>query len=157
MYNTLALNALNIILPFLNSLNRNWCMIGTTSLVLHGLENKSEDIDIVTDREGAKKLETLLANFKVAESSDILNDHMDSRISQYLIGGIRISILSDLKLKMANGWVKMLEIIRSKEIFDFNGYNVFIPSLTDQLHISRLFGGEKDLVQADKISTYLKA
>lgn len=156
MYNTLVLNTLNIILPFLNSLNRNWCLIGSTSLILHGLENKSDDIDIVTDAEGAKKLEKLLENFKVPGSSEIQNDHIDSQLSEFIIDGTRISIFSELKLKVSESWVRILEIIRKKEIFDFNGYMVFIPSLTDQLKISSLLGREKEKAQAEKILSFLK-
>ncbi len=156
MYNTLALNTLNIILPFLNSLNPNWCLIGTTGLILHGLENKSEDIDIVVDTEGARKLDQLMRNFKIHEVSDIAYDHISSELSEYEIGGTKIHVLSNLKLKVNEGYLRLSEIIRNKEIFDFNGYKVFIPSLPDQLNISRLMGREKDMLQAEKIQSFLQ-
>jgi len=156
MYNSLVLNSLNTLLPFLNSLNQNWCLVGSTSLILHGLENKSEEIDIVTDLEGSKKLEKLLEKFKIKPTRMIHNDHYDSAITEYYIDGTHISILGDLKLKVAEGWVRILEIIRNKEIFDFNGYKVFIPSLSDQVKILRLGGRKKDMVQAEKILSFLK-
>jgi len=156
MLNNLALNTLNIILPFLNSLNQNWCLIGTTSLILHGIERESDDISILVDGDDARKLDQFFGNFKIPSPGESHNENMNAEYFQYEIGGTKVHILSNLKVKMSEGWVKLSGQIKNLEIFDFNGYRVFIPSLNDQLNISRIFGKEKDILQAEKILSYLK-
>jgi len=155
MLNILALNTLNIILPFLNSINKKWCLIGTTSLILHGLERESDEIYILVDSEGARKLDQYMGNFKVPVNN-FLPDNLLTEINQYEIGGTQVRILSNLRVKISDTWVKLTETIKNLEIFNFNGYRVFIPSLSDQQKISRIFGQEKDIRQAEKILSFIK-
>lgn len=154
--NSMALQTLNILGPFLGSIHQNWCIIGSTGLVLQGVETRAEQIEIITDTEGAKKLAGFLSVFKKTAPADETTPTMSSEVTIYQIDGMTVRVLSNLKVKVNNGWVRLLEIIHKKEVLDYNGYNIVIPSLPDQLKISRLFGQEKDIMEAEKISSYLR-
>ncbi len=170
--NTMALNTLNVLAPFLNSIKQNWCIIGSTGLVLHGLDTQTTVIDVVTDEEGASKLANLLSVYKQPAGTEEGNpeeagalssidafefapETVLSSVSHYKIGGTTVRVLSNMKIKVNEGWVKLLEFIANKEIFDFNGYRLIIASLADQLKISKLSGREKDLEAAERISHHL--
>jgi len=156
IFNNMALQTLNVLGPFLSSMHQNWCIVGSTGLVLQGIEIRTEQIEIITDTAGAKKLRGFLSHFKKSDVEDDLSSTMSSEVELYQIDGITVKVLSNLKVKVNEGWVRLLELITKKEVFDFNGYDMVIPSLADQLKISRIFGREKDISEAKKITDFLK-
>ena len=156
VFNNMALQTLNVLGPFLSSMHQNWCIVGSTGLVLQGIETRTEQIEIITDAAGAKKLRGFLSRFKKSGVEDDLSSTMSSEVELYQIDGITVRVLSNLKVKVNESWVRLLELITKKEVFDFNGYDMVIPSLADQLKISRIFGREKDITEAKKICDYLK-
>lgn len=155
VFNNMALQTLNVLGPFLSSLHQNWCIVGSTGLVLQGIETRTEQIEIITDAAGAKKLAGFLSRFKKTDTAEELSATMSSEVELYQIDGITVKVLSNLKVKVNEGWVRLLELISKKEEFDFNGYALLLPSLADQLKISRIFGRERDMKEAETISKFL--
>ena len=153
--NTMALQTLTVLGPFLSNIHQNWCILGSTGLVLHGIETKAEGIDILTEAAGARKLSFLLAGFNKTslprEESSVMSDEG----TEYLIGGTSVKVLTNLKVKVNEGWVRILELIHKIEFCEYNGYWLALPSLADQLKIFRLSGREKDMKEAEKISQFL--
>lgn len=154
-FNTMALQTLTMLGPFLSNIHQNWCILGSTGLVLHGIETRADEIDILTDAAGAKKLGLMLAAFKKTGHTDEVSSTMSTEITEYLIGGTSVKVLTDLKVRVNEGWVRILELIHKMEFCEYNGYWMALPSLADQLKISRLFGREKDIKEAEKISHFL--
>lgn len=156
VFNNMALQTLNVLGPFLSSMHQNWCIVGSTSLILQGIETKAEQIEIITDTAGAKKLAVFLSRFRKSTEPEELSEMISSEVELYQIDGMTVRVLSNLKVRVNEGWVRMLELITKKETLDFNGYDLVIASLPDQLRISRIFGREKDIKEAEKISSFLK-
>lgn len=154
-FNTMALQTLTVLGPFLSNIHQNWCILGSTGLVLHGIETRAEEIDILTDAAGARKLELLLSAFKKADLADDESSGMSSQGTEYLVGGIPVKVLTDLKVRVNEGWVRILGLIHKIEFCEYNGYWLALPSLADQLKIFKLSGREKDMKEAEKISHFL--
>ncbi|MCS7285787.1 MAG: ribonuclease III [Anaerolineae bacterium] len=86
------------LLPFLEKLHR-WALAGSVALALYGLPLTPHDIDLVTDRRGARALSSNLGEFTLSPLRWKENEHFASLLAQFKVEGVRVEVIGDLKVK----------------------------------------------------------
>ena len=97
------LEAIKLIASFLSS-NENWAIDGSASLALQGIDLKPNDIDVLTDENGAYEIQTLLSDYLETPVRHISNDKYDSHFGTVVINEIRVEIMGDLRVFREDRW-----------------------------------------------------
>ena len=81
-----------------------WAVDGSTSLALQGVDVIPHDIDILTDGEGAYKIQEVLSDYTVRPISHTSTDRYDSHFGTFNIYGIKLEVMGDLKVFRDEKW-----------------------------------------------------
>lgn len=129
-----------------------WWIIGSTALVLSGIEGVvPDDIDVVGD--GAM-LRRVLVKAGAVESDP--TPHAQFRSSPYIRikvdGGTDIEFQGDLELRENGAWMPLT--FASRVQVAVGTASVFVPAIEEQAAIFRRFGRPKDLAKAGMIESF---
>lgn len=120
--------------------------------MLSGYDVEPNDIDILTDKETASLINSLLKPYeKPVQLKD--DGKFRSAFSRYVIGDVSIELMGNLQVNTVNGWVDVLPLITDPQKIVLNGSNFTIPSKTEQASIYTLFGRQKDEAALKLLST----
>lgn len=98
----------------------NWVLIGSLNLMIQGINIDTNDIDILTDKEGFASISTILREFKQQRNNKD-SSNFKSNLNTFLVKNIKIEVMSDLKYKNNNGkWIKLFNL-SDKRFIEFNG------------------------------------
>jgi len=98
------ISALQQFVSLVEGKNIFWILSGSVSLALQGVDVvPKEDIDILTDAEGAKALDELLADFVVKKSDYSSTDKYRSYFGIYKISDIQIEVMGDFQYMTKEG------------------------------------------------------
>jgi hypothetical protein len=128
----------------LSPVSKNWMLIGSASLYLHGLPVNPQDIDVLCDTATAIKFEARLSSYRIETNITSGKDKFRSHFSQYIINGIPVEVMGDLLVNTPTGWVNLWKMITQPQAILLGKNYFFVPNLTDQLKIYTLFGRDKD-------------
>lgn len=130
--------------PALRLLEDEWYIIGTSGLVLAGVNlEKTSDIDILTSVRDAEKLKIAWKN-RMRKDFDSSNTELfESDFSRYDFGTLDIEIMGGLKVNHSGKWIP-LTISDHLHILTPD-FEIKVPTLEEQKKILLLFGREKDL------------
>lgn len=152
MFKKELLENLNKISKDLKTLRDDYFIIGSSGLVLAGVELiLIDDLDILTSTNDAELLKILWKDYLIENPVTEDDDKFKSYFCQYYFDGIKIEIMGDLLVNFDNIWQRLL-IDEFIEV-ELNDFSVKIPTLTEQERILRKFGRKKDL---EKISLIKK-
>ena len=84
--------------------NIKWAVDGSTSLALQGIDVTPHDIDILTDREGAIRIQESLKNYNVVPISHSSNEKYDSYFGTFKVKGIKVEVMGDLRVFRSGKW-----------------------------------------------------
>jgi len=105
----------------------NWALAGSSALALRGVNIKPRDIDIVTDKTGAYKINKLLKKYEIEPVKFSKADKLSSHFGKFKIKGILVEIIGNFRQRLENGsWTKPTSL-KHKKIIKFN--NLEIPAL----------------------------
>jgi hypothetical protein len=114
----------------LDEINVNWALTGILNLALQGVPFEVSDIDILTDKAGAYKIENCFSEFvtkKVAFSSA---ERIRSYLGALMIDGVRVEIMGDVQLRRENGsWEEPVDLERNKRTLRIEGIRIPVMSL----------------------------
>jgi len=134
----------------------NWALAGSSALALRGVKIKPEDIDIITNKTGAYKMNRLLKKYEIKPVQFNKTDKFASHFGKFNIKGILVEVIGNFKQKLENGsWTKPTSL-EHKEIIKFN--NLKIPALSLNHEYRFYLRNSKDpkrLKEAKKIKEYL--
>lgn len=130
--------------PTLASLEDEWCIIGTSALVLSGVEfDKTKDIDILTSAKDAQKIKQSWKS-RIIKDFDTSNSELfRSELTRYNFKLMDIEIIGDLDVFNSGQWIPLK--IQDYINISTPDFEVKIPSIEEQKRILHLFGREKDL------------
>ena len=106
--------------------NIKWAVDGSTSLALQGIDVTPHDIDILTDREGAIRIQESLKNYNVVPISHSSNEKYDSYFGTFKVKGIKVEVMGDLRVFRSGKW-STLQNPSTVDIANTNMEGVSIP------------------------------
>ncbi len=130
--------------PVLKTLDDNWFIIGSSGLILGGINLKNtSDIDILVSVRDAQKLKMAWKDQRITDFDSSDTELFQSDFSRYNFGVLDIEIIGGLKVYNSGQWIPL--IINEDITISSPYFEVKIPTLEEQKRILLLFGREKDL------------
>jgi len=134
----------------------NWALTGSSALALRGIKIKPGDIDIVTNKTGAYKINKLLKKYEIKSVKLSKTDKLSSHFGKFKIKGILVEIIGNFRQRLENGsWSKPTSL-KHKEIIKFD--DLEIPALGLNYEYKFYLRNSKNLKrlkEARKIKEYL--
>lgn len=97
------LDVLKAFYQIIDGKNIPWVLSGSTALVIQGVDvGINNDIDILTDEEGSKQINILLADYKVKGSEYSATDKYKSFFGIYKIGELNIDVMGEFQYRLKN-------------------------------------------------------
>lgn len=120
---------------------------GSTSLALQGVDIMVHDIDIITDKEGAFKLDALLQEYCIKKMVYSKTEKYQSYFGQYEVEGTKVDIMGCFQYRLKSGdWSKENHLHPIYEV-DYQGVKVPVLSLEQEW---------EEYFNVDKIETIKK-
>jgi len=152
------IKVLKIISQNLKSQKIRWVLVGSASLALQGVKIEPKDIDILTNKEGAFKINELFKKyeFKPVEFGCLKiggREMFKSYLGKFRIKGVKVEVMGNLKEKLGRKWNYLYKRLKSPRIINFEGMKLPVSPLEDQLKSYSRLGRKKDLIRVQKIKT----
>lgn len=144
MINSGILDALQILIRLLRGKDIRWVVMGSLSLALQGVDINPNDVDILTDENGAFKIGALLMKYEVKPVSFGRTDLFESFYGVYDIEGIKVDVMGDLRVRLGGIWVSLSERLKTPIIKQVDTMNIPLSSLHDQQQFYEKLGRDKD-------------
>jgi hypothetical protein len=152
------IKVLKIIYEKLKKEKINWVLVGSINLALQGIKIRTKDIDILTDKKGAFKINKLFKEYEVEPVKLKWWKVKDKKILEYFgklkIKGINVEILANRKLGKEQKFLKRELLFR--KFIKFEGMKLPVAPLEEELKVYSQLGREKDLIRIKKIKEALK-
>jgi len=134
--------------------NINYCIVGSTSLLLEGVPVEPEDIDILTTKDFVLKMDELLSSYRLEECKLKESENFRSYFGKYKIDGINVEVMGELQIRKNGKWSKALtpSSIKTKYV-SLNGEKVRIAKLEETYKFCKEIGKEKT---CETIEEYLR-
>jgi len=97
--------ALKMIAIRLNNSNINWAITGSVGHLILGVHVYPKDIDIITDVDGAYKIEKIFNDYIIKNVQYSIQKKMKSYFGVLKINGIDIEIMGNVKNLISGEWV----------------------------------------------------
>lgn len=159
--NKQKIKALEIILKKLKNKDINWKIMGSTNLVLQGVDIKSEDIDISTNKKGAYLIDSLFKKY-VTKKVDLSiglskNNKYKSYFGKLKINNVSVDIIGNLEYfdKKENKWIKSK---KTKPIFiEYKKCKIPLNNLKDEFEFYKKYRKDDTYKKiAKKIDSFKK-
>jgi hypothetical protein len=113
---------------------KNWAIDGSSSLVLQGIDLMPNDIDILTDKDGAYEIQETLTDFVVKPVSHSSNGRYESYYGVLSRGGIKVEVIGDLRVFRNGQWSSLQnpKTVKIKRI-KYLGMEIPVVSVESQL------------------------
>jgi hypothetical protein len=150
--------AIKLICARLRGKKIKWVLVGSTSLALQGVKIKPKDIDILTDKEGAFKIEKLFEECKVRVIPVKLSHSklFKSYFGKFKLNDVKFEVMGDLKERVGNKWVSFSARLKSPKIVKLEGMEIPVSPLQEQLKSYSKLGRKKDFIRVQRIKEALK-
>jgi len=111
-----------------------WILSGSVSLCLQGVDIiPSNDIDILTDEKGSRKIDQLLHQYRTKKPEFSETDKYRSIFGIYQIGKMQIEVMANFQYKLLNGnWSKQNQLHKTLTL-DYKGMEIPVLSLNQEL------------------------
>lgn len=155
MVNQHLMQTLKLLCKNLQDSDVRWILAGSLSLALQGVDVEPNDIDIITDSQGAFRINEILKKYekKKVEYSEI------GRISSYFgifeMQGVKVEVMGDYRERQRTKWINLSKRLENPNIIEIDGTRVLVSRLEDQLASYRTMARPKDVEKARKISQKL--
>ncbi|MHB1493384.1 MAG: nucleotidyltransferase domain-containing protein [Thermoplasmataceae archaeon] len=84
--------------------NVKWAVDGSTSLALQGMDIVPHDIDILTDHNGAYRIQDVFKDAAVKPVSHSSTDRYESDFGVFSINGLKVEVMGNLKVFRNGKW-----------------------------------------------------
>jgi len=136
-----------------------WRIAGSTSLFLQGIKVKPKDMDIITDKAGAIKIQELLKDFQKSKLEFSRTDKFASYKADFKIKGIDVEVMGDLEAKIEGKWIKRrIKYSIQQTKIRLNNRNLTLPLTRLSYHLKSYKGlkREKDKQKIELIKQALR-
>jgi len=155
------IKVLKIIYQKLKNQKIKWVLVGSTSLALQGVKIKPKDIDILTNKEGALKINELFKEYEVKPVKFGRlkiggRELFESYLGKFKIKGVKVEIMGNLKEKLGRKWIYLHKRLKSPKIVKIEGMKIPVSPLEEQLKSYSRLGRKKDAFRVKQIKKALR-
>lgn len=129
----------------LKNIHEPWAITGGSNLVLRKLKKNTNDIDIITTRNGVWSIINIINNYQPKQKT-IKSISSDLKLRSYYfnfeINGISIEVMGDPESKINNKWIDLDFWCRNIEVITYKSYNIPTTSLKYEFHIKKLINSK---------------
>lgn len=132
-----------------------WWIIGSAAMALQGVEGvEPHDVDVLCDADDADALIAAWSPHMHIDYRPPGAERFRSHFARFDHLPLPLEVMGGLQVKGTAGWQPLM--IAETEWVGVGAARVPVPSLREQQRILRLFGREKDLAKAERISSHLR-
>jgi predicted nucleotidyltransferase len=135
-----------------SSLSRYLKWAGSLSLALQGIDVEPHDIDLLTDRQGAYRINAMLKKYEKKRVGYSETEKLSSYFGVFEIQGVKVEVMGDYRERQGTKWVSLSRILADPKIIEVDGVRIPVCSLEDHLVSYRRLKRPKDAEKIRKIS-----
>ncbi len=132
-----------------------WVLTGSTNLALQGLKIEPKDIDVLTDKDDALKINKLLKEYETEPVKLRKSNTFQSYFGKFKIKGLNVEVMGNLRVKTGGKWTPSRGL-RHQTTINFEGMCLPVLSLKEELKSCKKLGRKKDSIRIQKIKEALK-
>ena len=136
--------ALRILVQKIGNNDIRWVLVGSMSLALQCVNVTPGDIDVLTDKSGAYKINVLLKDFEVRSVKYSRTEQVQSYLGEFNINNVKIEVMAEYQEKVNGRWLALDSRLVSPGTIQFEGLQVPVSDLSEQLRGYEISGREKD-------------
>ena len=144
--------ALRIMYERLRNMRLSWVIIGSTGLALQGVDITPNDIDILTDDEGALTIHREFKQYETKPLEKKENELFRSMLGALEIEGVKVEIMADLEVNIQGNWRRKSYV---RTTVQFEGMELPVYPLKASLEAYRAMNRPKDQKKIRKIEAAL--
>lgn len=141
-----VIHTLSEISDDLAKLKENWFIIGSSALVLSGIDIGVDDIDLLTSTDDASFLKEIWKEKVYKTYQPKQGDRFRSNFGRFKFSEMDVEVMGDLEVNKNGVWEKL--VVNQFNEISVGNLKVKIPTLKEQKRIFEYFGREKDLRKA---------
>jgi len=145
------MQTLKLVYKTLERCDARWVLAGSLSLALQGVDVEPHDIDLLTDREGAYRINAMLKEYEKKSVTYSETDMLSSFYGVFEIQGIILEVMGSYREKQGTKWVDLSGRLERPKIVEVDGMKIPVSSLRDQLVSYRRLNRPKDAGKVRRI------
>jgi len=150
------LTALKLLTKKLEGKNIKWIVVGSLSLALQGVKIKPKDIDILTNRKGAYRINSILKEYEVKPVKFEKSKIFSSYLGKFRIKKVKVEVMGNLKARVNGKWVSLMSRLKHPQYVKIKNAKIPVSRLEEQLKVYAKIKRNKNPVRVRKIEEFLK-
>jgi predicted nucleotidyltransferase len=146
------MKALKLLYKSLETSDVRWVLGGSLSLALQGVDVEPHDIDLLTDYQGALRINAILKEYEKKKVTYSETEKVSSFYGVFEIQGVKVEVMGDYREKQGTKWVDLSKRLVDPKIVEVDGMRIPVSSLEDHLVSYRRLGRPKDAEKIRKMS-----
>ena len=132
-----------------------WALTGSASFALQGMDLSPHDIDLITDREGARRIGELLRAFCVRPVGDDGGaEYVRSLFGRFLVEGVEVDVMGDpRRMNLDGSWGEPACLPPLIRFVEYRGLRLPVLSLAFEAQAYRLLRRDN---RAEEIERFLQ-
>ena len=127
-------------------------MAGSLSLALQGVNVEPNDIDLLTDRQGAFRINEILKKYEKKKVEYSEAEKVSSFLGVFEIQGVKVEVMGDYRERQGAKWVSLSKRLENPKIIEIDGIAIPVSPIEDQLTSYGRSTRPKDVEKTEKIS-----
>jgi len=144
--------ALKLVCKDLETSNVRWVLAGSLSLALQGVKVEPNDIDLLTDRRGAFRINAILKKYEKKEVTYSETEKVSSFLGIFEIQGVKVEVMGAYRERQGTRWVSLSKRLENPRIIGIDGVRIPVSPIEDQLASYRRSKRPKDVEKVEEIS-----
>jgi hypothetical protein len=146
------MQTLKLLCKSLEACDVRWVLAGSLSLALQGVDVEPHDIDLLTDRQGAFRINAILKKYEKKKVDYSETEKVSSLLGVFEIQGVKVEVMGDYREKQGIEWVSLSKRLANPKIIEVDGIRIPVSPLDDQLVSYKRSTRPKDVEKVRKIS-----
>ncbi len=151
------IGALRILSEQMGSQNLSWVLVGSVSLALQEVNVTLGEIDILTDKVSAYRINRLFKDCEVKPVEYCRSDTVQSHLGEFVINDVKVEVMGDYQDKVKGKWQDFNSRLTSPVIVQFEEMQLPLSSLANQLYSYEASGQKQDKAKITAIREVLKS
>jgi hypothetical protein len=143
--------ALKLVCKEMETSNVRWVLAGSLSLALQGVKVEPNDIDLLTDRRGAFRINAILKKYEKKEVTYSETEKVSSFLGIFEIQGVKVEVMGAYRERQGARWVSLSKRLENPRIIGIDGVRIPVSPIEDQLASYRRSKRPKDVEKVEEI------
>ncbi|MEM4780957.1 MAG: hypothetical protein QXG03_05295 [Halalkalicoccus sp.] len=129
-----------------------WALTGSLNLALRGLDVDPDDVDVMTDAEGASTVGSVLEERVVrpVARSRSREKRIESQFGALELGGVEVEVMGDVRHLVDGEWTAPIDVAAHREFLDVEARAIPAMSLEHELTGYRELGREGRVARIER-------